>query len=114
MILLLWAPIIACRPPATDLPVQLVEVQREGQPALAVSYAPGVQINALVAPVLEHTGQAPLPITRGDRTADSAYYAEPPWAPRGDVPPGPGQLRVSYCRATEAYCQLYRIPVVLD
>lgn len=106
---------IGCRPAAPEArPVQLVEVHREGQRAIAISFAPGVQINALVAPTLERHGQVPLAIARGSRTADSAYYAEPPWTPRGDVPAGRGELRVSYCRTSEAYCQVQVFPVTLD
>jgi hypothetical protein len=97
-----------------ERPVQLVEVNREGQRAIAVSFAPGVQINALVAPTLEREGQVPLAIGRGSRTSDSAYFAEPPWTPRGDLPGGRGDLRVSYCRTTEAYCEVHVFPVTLD
>lgn len=99
------------RPP--EAPVQLVEVSREGAPALAVFHAPDVRINAQSVPVLDLEDHGRVQISRGAWTSDSAYFAEPPWIPRDSLR-GAGKLHVSFCRADEAYCTVHSYPVRVE
>jgi hypothetical protein len=101
-----------CARPA-EAPIQLVEVSRDGAPALAVFHAPDVRINAQSVPALELDGHERVRIERGAWTADSAYFAEPPWIPRDSLR-GSGKLHVSFCRADEAYCTVHTFPVRVD
>ncbi len=112
---LLLLGILGCRPAGTpERPVVLMLVQRGGAPAFAVFPAAGVQINAHQAPALELGGDSVIRIDRGSVTRDSAYFAEPPWAPRRTSFSGTARLRVSYCRTREAVCQSERLTVQVE
>lgn len=100
------------RADSEKVPVQLVEVVRGDAPALAVFHLPDVRINALSPPLLALDGHAVVKLDRGAQTADSSYFAEPPWAPRDSLV-GTGKLHVSFCRADEAYCTVHSYPVEL-
>lgn len=100
------------RQTASSDPVQLVDVMRDGAPALAVFHEPDVRINALSPPVLALDGQPSVKLDRGAQTADSAYFAEPPWLPRGTIA-GSGKMHVSFCRSNEAYCTVHSYPVTV-
>jgi hypothetical protein len=96
-----------------EAPVQVVRVTRDNAPALAVFHQPDIRINALAAPALEMRDGAVVRFDRGGWTADSAYFAEPPWTPAEQLT-GSGVLRVSFCRSTETFCSVDSFPVRLD
>lgn len=102
-----------CGPVTEGGPVQVVRVNRADQPALAIFHQPDIRINALAVPALELSGGTVVRFARGERTADSAYFAEPPWVPAGGLQ-GTGILRVSFCRATQSFCSVDSFPVRLD
>lgn len=103
----------ACAPAARELPIQVVRVTRDRAPALAIFHAPDIRINAQVAPSLELEGGTVVRFDRGSWTADSAYFAEPPWTPQGTLE-GTGMLRVSFCRSTESWCTVDSFPIRLN
>lgn len=111
---ILAAGLLSCRAPAAEPAVLLMAVTRDGAAALAVFPATGVRINALAAPALELQGAPVVRLTRGDLTADSAYFAEPPWIPRTAEMHGSGRLRVSWCRVDELVCQSEKVAVHLE
>lgn len=69
--------------------------------------APGWKINALLPPAFEPVGGPPVRFTAPGRTADSAYYLEPPVALVPGGGPPRGILRVSLCAAGEQVCRPY-------
>ena len=73
---------------------------------LTLLAAPGFEINARLAPALELPNGTIVRFVSGRRTADSAYFAEPPSARL----PGRherihGTLRGSVCRTDELVCR---------
>jgi hypothetical protein len=79
---------------------------------LTLHAGPHVKINARLAPALELDDQTILRFRTGLRTADSAYYTEPPSA----VLPGRhaqvhGTLRASVCRDDEQICRAVRMEI---
>jgi hypothetical protein len=79
---------------------------------LTLHAAPHLKINARVAPALELDDGKLLRFRIGARTADSAYYAEPPSA----VLPGRharvhGTIRASVCRDDEQVCRVVRAEI---
>ena len=73
---------------------------------LVLEAAPHLKLNARLAPALELTDGSRLRFGAARRTADSAYFAEPPTA----VLPGRharvhGTLRASVCRDDEQVCR---------
>jgi hypothetical protein len=103
--LLLALAVAACADRAT--PVRLVPGQR-----LRLESAPGVRINARLAPALELADGTVLRFSASHVTPDSSYFAEAPTAaaPAGDV--RRGTLRVSVCAEAERLCQLVTLGVV--
>ncbi len=107
--------LLACHSTPSRLPpVALHTVVRGGTPTLAVIPATGVQLNAHQPPALEFVSGAVVRIDQGAVTADSAYFAEPPWVIRPAGLRGRASLRVSYCHTAERVCQSERLAVRLD
>lgn len=72
---------------------------------LSLLAAPGLEINARLAPALELPDGTVYRFVTGRRSADSAYFAEPPSAQlpgRHDLVHG--TLRASVCRHDERVC----------
>ena len=73
---------------------------------LTLQAAPHLMVNARVAPALELSDGRVLRFRDGRRTADSAYYAEPPSTVlTGRHEQVHGTLRVSVCRDDEQICR---------
>lgn len=111
--LLIGLAALGCGSSVAPLPVRLVATSRGGQAILTAVPAPGVRINAQVAPAIELSGGSVLRLPHGRMTSDSAYFAEPPWAVRPQSGPVRGILRISYCRTDEALCRVVALPVEL-
>ena len=110
---LLLAAAAACSaaPPA-DAPLRLTTAPIGSDTRLTLHAAPHLMVNARVAPALELGDGTVLRFRTGRRTADSAYYAEPPSA----VLPGRhervhGTLRASVCRDDEQICRSVRVEI---
>ena len=72
---------------------------------LTLLAAPGFEINARLAPALELPNGTIVRFVSGRRTADSAYFAEPPSARLpGRHDQIHGMLRASVCRQDELVC----------
>jgi hypothetical protein len=103
----------ACsRPPADPAPLHITTTPAGPNTRLTLHAGPHLKINARLAPALELDGGALLRFRTGLRTADSAYYAEPPSA----VLPGRhtrvhGTLRASVCRDDEQVCRGVRVEI---
>jgi hypothetical protein len=103
----------ACRrPPAESGPLQVTTAPAGPDTRLTLHAAPPLKINARLAPALELGDGTRLRFGIGLRTADSAYYAEPPSA----VLPGRhawvhGTLRASVCRDDEQVCRAVRVEI---
>lgn len=73
---------------------------------LTLQAVPHLKVNARVAPALELSDGRVLRFRDGRRTADSAYYAEPPSTVlTGRHERVHGTLRVSVCREDEQVCR---------
>jgi hypothetical protein len=73
---------------------------------LAILAAPGIEINARLPPALELADGTVLRFESGRRTADLAYFAEPPIARLpGRHDRVHGTLRASVCREDEQVCR---------
>ena len=103
----------ACgRPPIEPGPLHVTTAPAGPNTRLTLHAAPHLKINARVAPALELGDGTLLRFRTGLRTADSAYYAEPPSA----VLPGRharvhGTLRASVCRDDEQVCRVVRVDI---
>ena len=103
----------ACsRPPAESGTLQLTTAPSGPDTRLTLRAGPHLKINARLAPALELGDGTLLRFRTGLRTADSAYYAEPPSA----VLPGRharvhGTLRASVCRDDEQVCRAVRVEI---
>jgi hypothetical protein len=103
----------ACsRPPADPAPIQIATSPFGPNTRLTLHAAPHLKINARLAPALELEDGTVLRFRTGLRTADSAYYTEPPSA----VLPGRharvhGILRASVCRDDEQVCRAMRVEI---
>jgi hypothetical protein len=110
------AVLVACeprQPPARD--ALALQPKREGDSLrLVLLPAPGVEINARLAPALELDDGAVVRFHASRLTPDSAYFAEPPvaWLPAPGARRGPvtGTLRASVCSVGERICR----PIVLQ
>jgi hypothetical protein len=72
---------------------------------VTVVAAPGLEINARLAPALELPNGTVVRFVTGRRSADSAYFAEPPSARLpGRHERVHGTLRASVCRDDERVC----------
>jgi hypothetical protein len=96
--------------PAAGAPFRLTTAPLGPDTRFTLQAAPHLKLNARVAPALELSDGRILRFRAGRRTADSAYFAEPPSA----VMPGHqkqvhGTLRVSVCRDDEQVCRSLRI-----
>lgn len=73
---------------------------------LTLLAAPGLEINARIAPALELPNGTIVRFVTGRRTADSAYFAEPPSARLSGHHDGVhGTLRASVCRNDALVCR---------
>jgi hypothetical protein len=103
----------ACGQDQRDEPVRLHLGVRAGESILSVVPAAGYRINGRVSPALElATGQI-IRLGSGRRSADSAYFVEPPWARVPEGAPLRGMLRASVCRADESLCRIALVSVDL-
>ena len=92
--------------PPSDAPLHLTTAPLGPDTRLTLYAAPHLKVNARVAPALELRDGTVLRFRTGLRTADSAYYTEPPSA----ILPGRhervhGTLRASVCRDDEQICR---------
>lgn len=103
----------ACRHSATDpAPLRVTATPSGPDTRLTLRAQAGLKINARLPPALELGDGTILRFRTGLRTADSAYYAEPPSA----VLPGQhtrvhGTLRASVCRDDEQVCRGVRVEI---
>ncbi len=103
----------ACsRPPIESGPLRLTTAPSGPDTRLTLHAAPHLRINARLAPALELGDGTLLRFRTGLRTADSAYFAEPP----STVLPGHhaqvhGILRASICRDDEQICRAVKVEI---
>jgi hypothetical protein len=103
----------ACSHSSTDpAPLRVTTTPSGPDTRLTLRAEVGLKINARLPPALELGDGTVLRFRTGLRTADSAYYAEPPSA----VLPGRhtrvhGTLRVSVCRDDEQVCRGVRVEI---
>jgi hypothetical protein len=103
----------ACSPQSIESgPLHVTTAPSGPDTRLTLHAAPHLKINARLAPALELDDGTLLRFRTGLRTADSAYYAEPPSA----VLPGRharvhGTLRASVCRDDEQVCRAVRVEI---
>lgn len=76
-----------------------------GDRRLTLTPKPGVKINALLAPVIETADSASIVFDAKMRTADSAYFTEPPTAAIGDRHTIKGRLLASACPEGKRVCR---------
>jgi hypothetical protein len=113
MTLLALALATACgRPPTESGLLQVTTAPSGPDTRLTLHAGPHLKINARLVPALEMGDGTVLRFRAGLRTADSAYYAEPP----STVLPGRharvhGTLRASVCRDDEQVCRAVRIEI---
>lgn len=112
------AVLVACEPRQPPARAALaLQLEPEGDSLrLVLLPAPGVEVNARLAPALELGDGAVVRFHASHLTPDSAYFAEPPvaWLP-GPAPaarrgPVTGTLRASVCSVGERICR----PIVLQ
>jgi hypothetical protein len=103
--LILMPGVLSCSPRGAAPPAVLRGGVHRGLATLAVVPSAGVRLNARLPPTLELLDGRLLQVTNGITTADSAYFAEPPWTVRPDDLSGTTRLRVSYCRTDESVCR---------
>ena len=103
----LLAAAAACSaPPKASGPLHLTIAPAGPDTRLTLYATPRLQVNARVAPALELSDGTVLRFRTGRRTADSAYFAEPPSALlRGRHDRVHGTLRASVCRDDEQVCR---------
>jgi hypothetical protein len=107
------AVLVACgprQPPARD--ALALQLKPEGDSLrLVLLPAPGVEVNARLAPALELKDGAVVRFHASRLTPDSAYLAEPSvaWLPAAQRGPVTGTLRASVCSVGERICR----PIVL-
>jgi hypothetical protein len=89
-----------------DAPFHLTTTPLGPDTRLTLQSAPHLKVNARAAPALELGDGRVLRFLDGRRTADSAYYAEPPSTVlTGRHKRVHGTLRVSVCRDDERICR---------
>ena len=89
-----------------DAPFHITTAPLGPDTRLTLQAAPHLMVNARVAPALELSDGRVLRFRDGRRTADSAYYAEPPSTIlTGRHERVHGTLRVSVCRDDEQICR---------
>jgi hypothetical protein len=103
----------ACsRPPTESGPLEVTTAPSGPDTRLTLHAGPHLKINARLAPALELEDGTVLRFRAGLRTADSAYYAEPPSAVlAGRHARVHGILRASVCRDDDQVCRAVRIEI---
>jgi hypothetical protein len=103
----------ACsRPPTDAAPLRITATPSGAGTRLTLHAGPHLKINARLVPALELDDRTVLRFRTGLRTADSAYYAEPPSAVLpGRHPRVHGTLRASVCRDDEQVCRGVRVEI---
>jgi hypothetical protein len=100
------------RPPIESSSLEVTTAPAGPDTRLTLHAAPHLKINARLAPVLELGNGAILRFRTGLRTADSAYYAEPPSTVLpGRHPRVHGTLRASVCHDDEQVCRAVRVEI---
>ena len=92
--------------PARPGPLQLTTAPSGPDTRVSLHAGPGLKVNARLAPALELGDGSVLRFDAGRRTADSAYFAEPPtalWAGRHRS--AHGTLHASVCYEHERVCR---------
>jgi hypothetical protein len=103
----------ACNdPPTNPAPLRVTATPSGPDTRLTLHAESGLKINARLAPALELADGTVLRFEAAERTADSAYYAEPPRA----LLPGRharvhGTLRASVCRDDEQVCRAVKVEI---
>jgi hypothetical protein len=92
--------------PASSGPLSLTTAAAGADTRVTLVAAPGLKVNARLAPALELADGTVLRFSNAHLTADSSYFAEPPTTllrgRRGTVH---GTLRASVCRENEQVCR---------
>jgi len=102
----------ACSRPAAEPTLYLTTTCAGPDTRLTLHAAPHLKINARAAPALELGDGTVLRFRTGLRTADSAYYTEPPSAVlAGRHPRVHGTIRASVCRDDEQVCRVVRAEI---
>jgi len=106
-VLLLAAALVACGRPA---PLSLEIESGGGGQRLEVRAAPGLRLNARLAPALELADGRVIRFTSPVLTADSAYFAVAPtaWLPGGSGRPH-GLLRAGVCVEGTLVCRVVAV-----
>jgi hypothetical protein len=97
----------ACGRPGTGSgPLHLALSAAGPDTRLTLTAEPGLKINARLAPALELADGTVLRFAAGERSADAAYFSEPPTAwLAGRHAEVHGTLRASVCHADELVCR---------
>jgi hypothetical protein len=103
----------ACsRPPIESSQLQVTTAPSGADTRLTLHATPHLKIDARLVPALELDNGTLLRFHIGLRTADSAYYAEPPSAVLpGRHPQVHGTLRASVCRDDEQVCRAVSVEI---
>ena len=92
--------------PARPAPLHLSTAPSGADTRVTLHAGPGLKVNARLAPALQLGDGSVLRFDAGRRTADSAYFAEPPsalWAGRHQS--AHGTLHASVCYDRERVCR---------
>ncbi len=93
-------------------PLRVVAAEAGPDTRLTLEADAGYQINARLAPALELADGQVLRFDAAARTADSAYFAEPPTAHlAGRHAAVHGTLRASVCQTGERVCRSLTLPI---
>jgi hypothetical protein len=105
--------LVSCASPADSPALLRLRAARAGPDTrLTLLAAPGLEINARLAPALELSNGTIVRFVAGRRTADSAYFSEPPSARLpGRHDRVHGTLRASVCRNDELVCRSITLPL---
>jgi hypothetical protein len=103
--------VLGCRGPAAPpAGLRLTATMVGPETRLTLHAEPHLKISARLVPVLELADGSLLRFSAAGRTADSAYFAEPPsTVVAGHPDPVHGTLRASVCRDDERVCRSVRI-----
>jgi hypothetical protein len=102
----------ACTRPPGPEPVSLVTSPAGADTRVTLLATPGLKVNARLVPALELADGTVLRFGAGRRTADSAYFAEPPSALLpGRTAAVHGTLRASVCKEEERVCRTLALKI---
>jgi hypothetical protein len=102
----------ACSRTAAEPALYLTTTGAGPDTRLTLHAAPHLKINARVAPALELGDGTVLRFRTGLRTADSAYYTEPPSAVlAGRHTRVHGTIRAGVCRDDEQVCRVVKAEI---